>query len=88
MIDCERTARELFGRYGLTPGKFINCNVHQKFGMGGECHAPIFADAYVHFHVGMADGWQDAIPGNAPVLRIRSMEFNGGPVGESDWFPA
>jgi hypothetical protein len=54
---------------------------------GWQCHGFSFGNGtHIHFHVGIADGWEAELPSNAPNVRIRRMEFEGKPVDESNWF--
>jgi hypothetical protein len=84
MLDTVETARELFAKRGLSVGIVIDIERHE-FESGGECHSVTFGNGRVHFHFGR-NAWLEYCEVEWPELRIRSMEYNGEPIAEPEWF--
>jgi hypothetical protein len=87
MENCERVARDLFARHGITRLRFDpdSRKFSHVLSEGEECHAAFFDGAYVHFHVGYG-GWREHLPADAPRIRVRQMTHDGKPIAESEWF--
>jgi hypothetical protein len=90
-FEAVRIAKQIFADHGFVAEgpTFETLEQHPDqshvFPNGSECHAVVFENGYVHFHIGK-EQWKDLLPDEAPEIRIRYMTHRGIEIARDEWF--